>query len=155
MPDPEIARRCPSCGASIRERAFFCPQCGASLGEKASDTSELTESDKTTLEDKQTTAIKSETPIAEPSVDVVRRTPRRKPDDNAPAAGARQKIQRAATGAREAFEGDVVERVEQLRKISIVVLDQAAYDPSLRFILVAAVLFLIFLTILLLSKIIA
>src|SRR6185436_5542233 len=31
MPDPKIARRCPSCGASIRNVAFFCPQCGEEL----------------------------------------------------------------------------------------------------------------------------
>ena len=28
MTEPEIARRCPTCGASIREVALFCPQCG-------------------------------------------------------------------------------------------------------------------------------
>src|SRR2546422_961282 len=27
---PEISRRCPSCGASIRARAMFCPECGQS-----------------------------------------------------------------------------------------------------------------------------
>ncbi len=40
-------------------------------------------------------------------------------------------------------------RVETLR----VVIDQAAYDPSLRFILVAAVLFVVFLVLLILSKV--
>jgi hypothetical protein len=43
-------------------------------------------------------------------------------------------------------------RVEKLRKVSSVVIDEAAYDPSLRFILVAAVLFLLFLFLLILSK---
>src|SRR5258707_11307371 len=28
MPDPEIARRCSVCGATVRHRALFCPQCG-------------------------------------------------------------------------------------------------------------------------------
>src|SRR5919112_85661 len=32
-------------------------------------------------------------------------------------------------------------RVKKLRKVSSVMIDQAAYDPSLRFLLVAAVLF--------------
>ena len=45
-------------------------------------------------------------------------------------------------------------RVEKLRKVSSVVIDQAAYDPSLRFLLVAAVLFLLFLVLLILSKVI-
>src|SRR5262245_39620088 len=31
MSEPKISRRCPACGASIRERAFFCPQCGKAL----------------------------------------------------------------------------------------------------------------------------
>jgi hypothetical protein len=44
-------------------------------------------------------------------------------------------------------------RVDKLRRASSVVLDQAAYDPSLRFVLVAAGLFLLFLFLLLLSKV--
>lgn len=45
-------------------------------------------------------------------------------------------------------------RVEKLQKFSSVVIDQAAYDPSLRFLLVAAVFFLLFLVLLILSKVI-
>jgi hypothetical protein len=44
-------------------------------------------------------------------------------------------------------------RVEKLRKVSSVVIDEAAYDPSLRFLLVAAALFLLFLILLILSKV--
>lgn len=45
-------------------------------------------------------------------------------------------------------------RVEQIRKVSSVVIDQAAYDPSLRFLLVAAAFFILFLVLLILSKVI-
>ena len=45
-------------------------------------------------------------------------------------------------------------RVEKLRHVSSVVIDQAAYDPSLRFLLVAAVFFILFLVLLILSKVI-
>ena len=45
-------------------------------------------------------------------------------------------------------------RVEKIRKVSSVVIDQAAYDPSLRFLLVAAVMFLLFLILLILSKVV-
>lgn len=45
-------------------------------------------------------------------------------------------------------------RVEKLRHVSSVVIDQAAYDPSLRFLLVAAAFFILFLVLLILSKII-
>ena len=48
----------------------------------------------------------------------------------------------------------VRERVEKIRHVSSVVIDQAAYDPSVRFILVAAGLFLFFLLLLILSKVI-
>ena len=50
--------------------------------------------------------------------------------------------------------GNVRERVEKIRHVSSVVIDQAAYDPSLRFILVAAGLFVFFLVLLILSKVI-
>ena len=45
--------------------------------------------------------------------------------------------------------------VQKLRKVSSVVLDQAAYDPSVRFLLVAAVLFILFLFLLIMSKILS
>ena len=45
-------------------------------------------------------------------------------------------------------------RVEKFRKVSSVVIDQAAYDPSLRFLLVVIVLFVLFLILLILSKVI-
>ena len=44
--------------------------------------------------------------------------------------------------------------VEKLRQISTIVIDEAAYDPSLRFVLVAAVLFILFLVILIVSELI-
>jgi uncharacterized membrane protein YvbJ len=45
-------------------------------------------------------------------------------------------------------------RVEQIRKVSSVVIDQAAYDPSLRFLLVAAAFFILFIVLVILSKVI-
>jgi hypothetical protein len=45
-------------------------------------------------------------------------------------------------------------RVEKLRHVSSVVIDQAAYDPSIRFLLVAAAFFILFLVLLFLSKVI-
>jgi len=48
----------------------------------------------------------------------------------------------------------VRDRVEKIKHVSSVVIDQAGYDPSLRFILVAAVIFVLFLILLILSKVI-
>src|SRR3712207_3949697 len=45
-------------------------------------------------------------------------------------------------------------KVEKLRQVSSIMIDQAAYDPSLRFLLVAAVFFILFLVLLILSKVI-
>ena len=55
---------------------------------------------------------------------------------------------------KTATEEGVLARVEKFRKVSSVMIDQAAYDPSLRFLLVAAGLFLLFLVLLILSKVI-
>jgi uncharacterized Zn finger protein (UPF0148 family) len=45
-------------------------------------------------------------------------------------------------------------KVEKLRQVSSIMIDQAAYDPSLRFLLVAAAFFILFLILLILSKVI-
>jgi predicted RNA-binding Zn-ribbon protein involved in translation (DUF1610 family) len=111
MSEPEIARRCSSCGASVRQRAMFCPQCGNPVSQQ------------------QAVVTTTTTPqIPETII------------ETAPASKVR--------------EDGVRGRVEKLRKVSSVVIDQAAYDPSLRFLLVAAVLFLLFLVLLILSKVI-
>jgi hypothetical protein len=69
------------------------------------------------------------------------------------ADGTRPKRHRVRTAAREAVEENLLPRVEKLRQASNVVLDEAAYDPSLRFILIAVALFIIFLVILFASKV--
>jgi hypothetical protein len=69
------------------------------------------------------------------------------------APGARDKIHRASVAARE-LEDDMLHKVEKIRKMSTVVIDEAAYDPSLRFLLVAAALFALFLLIVLLNNLI-
>ncbi len=159
MPEPEIARRCPACGASIRERAAFCPQCGIeqkvqpASDESASihDTEDVVRDDNKTLTE---AAFQKQAPVAkknsasEPRKPTVPRVARQKAVGE---VGAR--IQRATTRARD-VEGNVVHRVQKFREISSVVLDEAVYDPSLRFVLVAAALFILFLVIVLLNKLI-
>jgi uncharacterized membrane protein YvbJ len=105
MSEPEIARRCTACGASVRQHAVFCPQCGNPIPEAAAATT--------------------------PTI----------PETN-------------ITPAPKVYDEGVRGRVEKIRKVSSVVIDQAAYDPSLRFLLVAAVMFLLFLILLILSKVI-
>ena len=57
-------------------------------------------------------------------------------------------------GEKTSVAGNVRERVEKIKHVSTVMIDQAAYDPSLRFLLVAAALFVLFLILLILSKVI-
>jgi hypothetical protein len=101
-PEIEIARRCTSCGVTVREHAMFCPQCGNPISQ---------------------TPVTTVTPAPPPPPPV------------------RQ---------HDGVKG----RVEKLRQVSSVVIDQAAYDPSLRFLLVAAAFFILFLVLLILSKVI-
>ena len=141
MPDPEIDRRCNVCGAAVRPSALFCPQCGEEVAKRArvevkpdptptkpapdfSETQPLI-----TRTDLSPTQPLS-TVLTEPRTDTTRKPNRPLPKEDAPLG-----------------------RVGRIRKASSVVIDQAAYDPSLRFILVAAVLFLLFLVLLIMSKI--
>ena len=55
--------------------------------------------------------------------------------------------------ARSGVAENVRDRVEKIKHVSSVVIDQAAYDPSLRFLLVAAALFVLFLVLVILSKV--
>ena len=228
MPEPEIARRCPSCGASFREQAFFCPQCGMEIPQRTQrpqssiygpdepiiidgatlteadfqkqrtqrpetsihDTDEiradggatLTEADFQSQEkqaqqkpadfqtlteaDFQSQQEQSQQKQAQPKPapppaqsvqpapppEMTRQQPRLQASQRALGeVGAR--IHRATTRARD-VEENVVQRVQKFREISSVVIDEAGYDPSLRFVLVAGALFVLFLVILLLNKLI-
>jgi predicted RNA-binding Zn-ribbon protein involved in translation (DUF1610 family) len=202
MPEPEIARRCRSCGASIRVVALFCPQCGVAQPQANSEQrqrSAATAAEETvpkdtapldnrnleshaqppteTLEEtlKETVPKAPEKASTEPSTPPTvpaKQLQRQSQEESHKGAGAAAasvaepakasmgqaargavgaKIQRATTFARD-VEGDVMHRVQKVREISSVVLDEAGYDPSLRFVLVAAFLFILFLVVVLLNK---
>ncbi len=158
MPEPEIARRCRSCGVSIRVRASFCPQCGkpftpkSNAANEAKDVEALTP-DFLTADTSRSAASKSVNPektvlpptAASTSPSTSRNQPRQATVGMVHTAGPRP---------REVVEHDGPNRVEKFRRISSAVMDEAAYDPSLRFVLVAAVLFILFLFLLLLSELI-
>jgi hypothetical protein len=153
MSDPQIARRCASCGASIRERAFFCPECGSSLGAKTEELSPSPLSETAATQKLDQTIIERAAPSSpESSSHPPQFKTNQRPGGLSPSYGSVGKTKRLETPV--AFSGDTSRKTEKLRKISSIVLDEAAYDPSLRFILVAVALFLLFLTILVLSKVI-
>jgi hypothetical protein len=187
MPEPEIARRCPTCGVSIREAAIFCPQCGSGLPQQKSapsstgvavaaerttskNTSPLNESNpdpqNDSRDDSKNATMNAAPPstsnqmadtLAIPKTDQAIKTSATETAKAAAAPRVRgavgSKIQRATTVARN-VEGDVMHRARKVRKISSVVLDEAGYDPSLRFVLVAVGLFVLFLIIVFLNKVI-
>jgi hypothetical protein len=59
-----------------------------------------------------------------------------------------------ARAAGETLGGNVKQSVTKLRDISSVVAEEASYDPSFRFLIVAAVLFILFLVIVIISEVI-
>lgn len=159
MPEPEISRRCSSCGASIRDKAFFCPQCGRQLQRGSEDETAalhdthdivrdvtLTEADFQAKPQPKTPPIVV-APLPQPAPPT---KPKKQPSQRGKGeVGAR--IQRA-TGKARGVEENVAQRVQKFREISSVVIDEAGYDPSLRFVLVAAILFLLFLLIVILNR---
>lgn len=122
MSEPEIARRCSRCGATVRARAQFCPQCGASV----------------------------ESLAAERMPDV---RARERPAPVNPESARRRMIVAAGADriAGDRDEARLGSRVVQARERSAAVLDEAATDPSLRFVLVAALIFVVAIVVLVLS----
>ena len=139
---PEISHRCASCGASVREPAMFCPDCGKPLSKPARQP------------EPQIVAETSAPEIVNATADdSMAATSQAAPVARAGTYGkARESLHRASTATREAL-ADNVKRVEKIRHVSSVVLEEATYDPSLRFVLVALAIFVIFLVLLLLSKV--
>jgi hypothetical protein len=157
--EPEIARRCPKCGASVRGSAFFCPQCGtpvkaAAAGAVHSATEGVEKSDHRQTDGGGSSAIAAAAPPASPemssgvesSKEVF--TPEAQGEAHAPLSVTAPRVEEAErhwkrhriSSAREAVGEKIAPRMEKLRQASNVMLDEAAYDPSLRFVLVAVVI---------------
>ena len=151
MSEPQISYRCRSCGVSVRERdALFCPECGKAL----KDTSPApAASEPTKIVENPTPPPRSETPtVSAPSQ--LEATAGSHP--HRIAEKTRETLHRASAVASAAARGVIEEparRVEKIRHVSTHVIEEASYDPSLRFVLVALGLFVVFLILLVLSKV--
>jgi uncharacterized Zn finger protein (UPF0148 family) len=170
---PEISHRCPSCGASVRDRdALFCPECGKPLSEdsaepKAAESNEpLSASSKPEEDDIPDAApdgaVDEPSSSAQPAIaETSAATVNPKDDEPVPAVHrrgekTRERLHRASEVARGVGRGVIEEpakRVEKIRQASTVVIEEASYDPSLRFVLVALGLFVVFVVLLVLSKV--
>lgn len=178
---PEISHRCPSCGASVRDRdALFCPECGKTLSEKsaepkASEAVEALTSTPQPEEDEATDLASDKAPDVTPDAEVDEPSSSAEPpiaktsaatvnpkDDESVTAvhrrgeKTRERLHRASEVSRRVTRGVIEEpakRVEKIRQASTVVIEEASYDPSLRFVLVALGLFVLFIVLLVLSKV--
>jgi len=170
--NPEISHRCSACGASIRdfdERALFCPECGQPLVSDKSPERNETQAQPVVsrADDSAESAAVSDAIPEQPQADVPPKTEAPKlvteevarpmiDPSKTPRHGARERtretLHRASNVARGAIE-DNVKRVEKIHHVSSVMLEEAHYDPSLRFVLVALGLFVVFVLLLVLSKV--
>ena len=180
---PEISHRCPSCGAAVREAdALFCSECGkpvslkiknsedAEAGEISTakvDTSPAADIEEAPVDAPLTEPVPaSEAPTAVPNIDrelAAKAKAPAKADESVathPAARrgdkTRERLHRAGEVARGVTRGVIEEpakRVEKIRHVSTVMIEEASYDPSLRFVLVALALFVVFIVLLVLSKV--
>lgn len=166
---PEISHRCPSCGASVRDRgALFCPECGKPLSgkPKAGEASESPDSS-TKPEAGEIVEVSPASSVNEPpaparteSIEAAATSSAAtdmKDDSSVPPTHrrgekTRERLHRASEVARGVIE-EPAKRVEKIRQASTVVIEEASYDPSLRFVLVALGLFVVFVVLLVLSKV--
>jgi hypothetical protein len=99
---------------------------------------------------KETTALTGAPVESQPRANAAIAPDAMTPSDAA-ATGKQQRV--AAAKAREFVDDNMRPRAEKLRRASNVVLDEAAADPSLRFVLVATVLIVLSLLLLLLGRV--
>jgi zinc-ribbon domain len=174
--EPEIARRCHDCGASVRSGSLFCPQCGKALkagAASATSAAEVPEIQARRLTDPGRNASTLDTPdngaLTPPALTIApaqetfaqpsqASESQRRAEVIEPRAGSHSdedgvtsRRQRVTAAARDVVEEKLSPRVEKLRHASNIMLEEAAYDPSLRFVLVAIIILLLSLLLLLLN----
>ena len=159
---PEILHRCESCGAIIREAAMFCPECGKPLAVTKQEEPDLN-AEASAGPTTDAAASTSEQSMPSSGVENHAANADQAKADSAPVKAAtserhgarertRETLHRASTAARGAIERPV-KQVEKIHHVSTVMLEEAHYDPSLRFVLVALGLFVLFVILLVLSKV--
>jgi hypothetical protein len=155
---------------------MFCPECGKALAPAAADATpeavaETSEATGRTGLSGETAADRSDPSASMPiesAVAPVQVNPDR-PLNQSPTGQAieiesrtgarertRERLHRAGSAASSVARGaleDNVKRVEKIHHVSTAMFEEATYDPSLRFVLVALGLFLVFVILLILSKV--
>ncbi len=154
---------------------MFCPECGQAqtkqsqeedpqaVGAVSAPTEGIVAAKDADVEPSQTATAVAEKPptpelerkVTKPASDGSRRkVPEQTPMISKPVKHekARERLHRASAVTRDVL-ADNVRRVEKIRTVSTELFEEASYDPSLRFVLVALALFVLFVVLLVLSKI--
>jgi hypothetical protein len=168
---------CPECGKPLSSKPKNADDAETRVSENHSPST--TAAEKTPAESKETVAaavepnsapdvptVNQETireavePNSAPDVSpaTVSRKVERAGEQPAPRRGdkTRERLHRASEVARDVTRGVIEEpakRVEKIRQASHVVIEEATYDTSLRFVLVAVGLFVVFVILLVVSKV--
>ena len=159
---PEILHRCESCGAIIREAAMFCPECGKPLAVTKQEEPDLNGEASAGPSTDAAASTSAQSVPASGAENHAANADQAKADSEPVKAatserhGARERtretLHRASTAARGAIERPV-KQVEKIHHVSTVMLEEAHFDPSLRFVLVTLGLFVLFVILLVLSKV--
>jgi hypothetical protein len=167
--EPQISHRCKSCGASIRAGTQYCHQCGEALAATnkadvvAPDVSNESVIKKT---ERSLPALPLALNVTLPGLPFADK--QSAADQRPQSSGERprvialgavtqpnvllQKGRRAKNTARDLVADNVMPKLEKLRHVSSYVLEEAsAIDPSIRFVLITLILFVIFVVLFLLS----
>jgi hypothetical protein len=168
MSNTKTLRRCGSCGSNVRQNSRFCPRCGGKMNGDGK------ESLKTNV--KQEPIVKLEPAVAKekatntntnlvietPSTENIANTETTdKPipptktlsnsnDGNMSSANVTP-ISSPPHVQHETNDKGLLPKVEKLKQVSHEMLDEAAIDPSLRFLLIAAFIFIVFVVFLILN----
>jgi hypothetical protein len=145
--EPEIADRCLTCGAAARPRATFCSQCGATVKPDVPQQKNLPLPVMTNDRAVPNSVGENDDSLNEaPISGLVAPYPSR--EEKSEEDGGARRARRTKTAALDVVEESLRPHVERIRQVSNVVIDEAAEDASLRFVLIAAVIFIIFLVLL-------
>lgn len=136
----------------MRARARFCPQCGQQVAEEpVTEKSRAPENREATSRASSAmgSTTRIETEVAAQKEDAAQPSAKEQLEQQR----RRGAVKVMAETAREKVEERIGPRVEKIRQASNVVIDEAAEDPEVRFLLIAAVIFVLFVVIFLVTTV--
>jgi hypothetical protein len=158
MSTPEISKRCQTCGIPVSRDAAFCPECGSQINastagpaiveQRAEKRADLTGEAQKAV----TTNLPSPRMPEAKRPSYSRATTKLDQKDLPVADGRTSEVPKPRHGAASAVKEKLMPQVGKIKNVSHAVVDEAAVDPSFRFLLVAAAIFILFLLLLFISN---